>query len=132
MKRLTFALLFLCLPAFAKDRACKECKWQEGKLIDSASKSSESHVFTLNNGASSLPIYRDDSTYTYIIDAGDRLYVGYRYEPLSVTINAPIKFTLTKDKKKKADILGIIDENQKVQWLWLSKKILKEPVTRND
>jgi hypothetical protein len=78
-------LLFVCIPAFAKDR-----QWQEGKLLDSEEKQESAGM--------SVEFYQ-----YYVIEGPELTYVCCQHliwrwsKPADLIVNTPVKFAISKN-----------------------------------
>jgi len=136
---LTLTLLFSALSVAAKQ---VERDWKQGKLlstdedryfagtINSASAngtvndSGDYGTYSGHTGGSQTAIYRVYQS--YVIESDTHVYVArerlrWRWsKPANLTINAPIRFAIEKDR------MFILDEDGKEHEAKITKKILKE------
>jgi hypothetical protein len=132
----TLTMLVVALCASAKD---KKRDWQTGKVLDSDRTSryvgnvgNASATATTYGGtaeasgtSSSTAVYRVHQVYA--IELGDRIYIArevlrWRWsKPANLTVNAPIRVAIEKNK------LYILDEDGKEHEATIQKKILKPP-----
>lgn len=125
-RALVLLSLCICTLALAKD---KPREWQTGLLLDVTMEKNSRLVGTMNgaNGSFSGVIAhrRDDSTY-YHIDSGDLIYIAkrtlthHRDKQLKVSVNAPVKFSISGDD------FYLLDEDGKEHKLLIEEKIAKK------